>query len=423
MIMIKQFSDMVTRGMMTAEEAKILDSRYRKDNLMKNQIAIPEPKQRQDTRQWLLTVPARYSKTKKRHQITRNSREAVIAAWVDEVSSTVTRESLTVYDLITEFIEDRRCEMRQTSLDTYVGEAATYIKDTDFGDCPLSAVTVDTCRHYMQSLYRQGLSHGTITRIKSITACAMDYGIAHGYMATNCMRIVKINENLCSQAAPRACGAWSDEEISLMWQKSLELWNNGRKFRFSAGIMLLIYTGLRIGELLAATWEDVDFEERTLTVEKSAIWSRGGCSVSSPKTATSNRTIALNDMAIFWLEEIRRRNTDMGIESDLILPTQTGHIAYTHSVNLSLKTFCEHCGVRYLASHSARRTYASVLIDAHIPVSEVSHDLGHKNITVTQNSYYKRRNAQATQLQRKTDAFAAGLMGLTDSNTQQAAAI
>ena len=113
--------------------------------------------------------------------------------------------------------------------------------------------------------------------------------------------------------------------------------------------------------------------------------------ISTPKTSESVRKIELTDEAFYWLKEIKRRQIECGIETDYIVATRTGKVANQRDLNMRIKTFCKAVGLEYKPTHTCRRTYASVLYDGGVPVSEIARDLGHKKITTTLNSYYKPR--------------------------------
>lgn len=411
--MIRQFSDMVARGMMTEDIARSLSAQYRQETLMKNQIKIPEPKQRPDTRQWVLTVPARYSRTGKRHQIVRADRKAAVEAYEQEVYEVIAHDEMTVYGAMVEYLSSRRDELKITSYERYTRMTENHIKGTSFGQLKLTDVTLDSCRQYIQELYREKLCQTHIKQLKSLVASSLEYAIAHDYMTTNYMRSVKINSNLCSTERSHDTGAWTDEEMHDLWVGSIAQWQNGYHYRYSAAAMFLMYTGCRVGELLSATWDDVDLEEKTLSVTKTLVrytdyeTEKKILTTDTTKSTSSRRVLQLNDAAMFWLYEMRSRSEQLGIESPLLVPSRHGRLVKQDAIDTCIKKFCGAIGMRYLSSHALRRTYASVLLDAHVPVSEVSHDLGHKNISTTQNIYYKRRSAEAGRLDKKNAAFTA----------------
>ena len=91
--------------------------------------------------------------------------------------------------------------------------------------------------------------------------------------------------------------------------------------------------------------------------------------------------------------EIKKRNSSLlNANSNRIAVTAKGGAVSPATIDIQMKNFCSVAGVRYMPSHANRKTYATMLIDSGLPVSEVAADLGHTDITTTQNIYYKRRS-------------------------------
>lgn len=146
------------------------------------------------------------------------------------------------------------------------------------------------------------------------------------------MRTVKINQGLCSTERQHETEAWTDEELRTIEIESTRLWNDRKKYRYSAVIMILALTGCRAGELVNATWDDVDFDKRTFAITgtytsykdyESGKFITGTC---TPKTPSSRRTIELTDSALYWFKELKRRNEELGINSKHIIVSKSGKI-------------------------------------------------------------------------------------------------
>lgn len=173
----------------------------------------------------------------------------------------------------------------------------------------------------------------------------------------------------------------------------------------------LIFLGCRIGELSALTWNDVNFENRTVTFDKTIIeytdyeTHQKYRTVDAPKRPDSRRTVYMNDGAMFWLKEIKRRNKETGIDSPNVVVTKTGRIPKEDQLATSFKRMCQNAGIPYKTSHTCRRTYTTVMIDGGVPVSQVSADLGHKKVSTTLDTYYRAKKQTEEVLQMKNDVF------------------
>lgn len=151
------------------------------------------------------------------------------------------------------------------------------------------------------------------------------------------------------------------------------------------GILICLYTGIRIGELLALEWSDVDFEKGLLFVNKSSRDNKSGKGgkriVDSPKTKTSRRVIPIPKQLIPLLKKHRHKTNAIWIVSDKGRPVSTR--SYQRSFELLLKN----AGVERRGFHSLRHTFATRAIECGVDVKTLSEILGHKNATVTLNLY------------------------------------
>ena len=176
----------------------------------------------------------------------------------------------------------------------------------------------------------------------------------------------------------------------------LETFLNGAR---DAGMMkytlfrLLAFSGMRIGELIALEWSDVDFFRKTVSISKTlTLDKKGKFTVGSPKTASSNRTIMLDDETMNtlqkWRAEQSRRIVYLGKpKNDLIFPSEYGeHFSSTTVMNWN-KKIAEKQGLRKIGLHGFRHTHASLCFEAGLTMQDVKDRLGHSNISTTMDIY------------------------------------
>lgn len=151
------------------------------------------------------------------------------------------------------------------------------------------------------------------------------------------------------------------------------------------GILLTLYTGLRIGELLALEWLDIDFKKGEIYVTKSCHDSKKDgkyCRIcEEPKTETSKRIIPIPKQLLPMLKEINRKNKSRWVvgNGEKIISIRS----YQYSFALMLK----HLNIPHRGFHSLRHTFATRAIECGMDVKTLSEILGHKNPTVTLNRY------------------------------------
>ena len=141
---------------------------------------------------------------------------------------------------------------------------------------------------------------------------------------------------------------------------------------------MLYWTGIRLGELLALTSSDFDFERKTVTINKS--YQRIGKKdiITSPKTEKSNRVINMPD---FLCEEMKEYIHSLyGVtDSDRIFPISKSYLH--HEMDRGTKA----AGVKRIPIHSIRHSHISLLIDLGFSAVAIANRVGHESIDITYN--------------------------------------
>lgn len=170
----------------------------------------------------------------------------------------------------------------------------------------------------------------------------------------------------------------------------MEFWTQEEFQRFAEAIAdkpasyamfnVLFWTGMRSGELLALTLNDVNFEAKTVSITKTYARLNGKDIVNPPKTPKSNREITVPD----FLLDVIRDYADRLVDYE---PSERLFCYSKHHLNAEMERGCAASGVKKIRVHDIRHSHASLLIELGFTPLLISERLGHENIETTLQTY------------------------------------
>lgn len=158
----------------------------------------------------------------------------------------------------------------------------------------------------------------------------------------------------------------------------------------------ILQTGLRLGELTALRWEDIDFKNRIMSVSRSMNYLKSDrIELGETKSRAGRRKIPLTDEAIFILREQKKKSLIPSPESnviqmrfaDLVFSNPRGMPIRGTIYNSSLLTAARRAGIERLSMHTLRHTFATRCIEAGMKPKTLQMILGHSKISMTMDLY------------------------------------
>lgn len=169
----------------------------------------------------------------------------------------------------------------------------------------------------------------------------------------------------------------------------------GNNIKYGVVILLDIFTGARLGELVGLEWNDIDLKNGIININKSSQYlSQKGVFTKSPKTESSVRDVAIPDFIVslleeykLWYKEQKSICGDFWYESERLFVQDNGKPIHPSTISKWFVHFVESIGLPVINFHGLRHTNATLLIAQQVDIATVSAKLGHAQITTTYNFY------------------------------------
>ena len=242
----------------------------------------------------------------------------------------------------------------------------------------------------------------TTRKLKTVVSSVFSYGVNQGYLKSNpCSGALYKKDTL----QKRKIKYLNKEQC----QQLMEL--TSTYSTLNTVIQFLLFTGLRIGECLGLRWENIDFTNDTITIEKTLCFADYKWFLASPKTAQSFRTIKLGTYTKELLlkhkaeqDKLKETAGDGWVHPNIVFTSAIGNYYDRTYVNKQLKKILSSNNLPIISAHGLRHSNASLMINNGISVKAISEHLGHCNISITADIYshifeeYKARIAQCIEV-------------------------
>lgn len=173
-----------------------------------------------------------------------------------------------------------------------------------------------------------------------------------------------------------------------------------------AMIVTALYTGMRIAEVGALTIDDINWNFKTITINKSWDFQKYG--FKSTKTDSSNRIIRVNDELLEYLHAFleSQKLYEYKNPDQLVFITTRGWVPDSTATTAELKNACEYLNITRITFHGLRHTHASYLLSTGSSIEYVSKRLGHASIETTLRVYaHLLKDRKTAEDSKALDAF------------------
>lgn len=306
-----------------------------------------------------------------------------------------------------------KIEIKKISLGTYVNNwLQTYkkntIKDTSFdtlektvrnyvvprlGGIQLQQLTSDDIQKCLQALKDDGYSHSTVKKVHDCLNEVLLHATIKKDIAENPMLLV----NMLSKETfeTKEIRFFNRQECALIVEEAMREYSTGRRiYLYGDAFILILNTGLRLGELLGLKKDDWDKDAKTLRVkrniqsvrnrDKEGNVTKGRRLVTnSTKTYSGDRTLPLNKNATEALERLCAANKS----AELIICSTKGTMVPHERIERTFHYLLSNIGIEKTGPHSLRHTFASMLFAKKKDIKTISKLMGHANIQITLNTY------------------------------------
>lgn len=280
---------------------------------------------------------------------------------------------VTLKEIAEAWFDMKRHTVQGTTLGTY--KTLCTIINNRFGDCVLSAISRKDIQSWFNHL-RETYDNRTLKHLKGLLSSMLDMAVDDEYISRNPCRSVKLPKDTIKKKLPA-----THEDFQRLLEVSR--WDNNWIL-----IPLLFHTGCRIGEILALTWDDIDYDNMTINISKQ--YTRNNMTHQNEfkehtKTPAGKRKVPMTQ---FLFACLKRYEAEEGNSSCFIVHQvrYNRRLNYTGAYQL-FKRWRERANCMDITLHSARHYYTCLLMKVGVPLNEVSRVLGHSNISTTADIY------------------------------------
>lgn len=292
-------------------------------------------------------------------------------------------------DLAQMWLNSKKISLRQGTLINYQGMLKNYIAPF-FKDVYIEDIDVAILDRFKDK-YESIISEKTLRNLFIIIKGTLDYAIKLNLINYNCAACIKLKKG-------------DLKKIEVLSQKEEEELYSLAKQNYYIGIILGLKCGLRIGEVLALTWRDVDLQKKMITINKSIQrckiddFGQKCCyKIGETKSRSANRQIPIDDevadiMYKYKEISIKKLSANKKLEEQFLINNKKGNFISPNTYTNKFKKVLNDNNIRQIKFHVLRHTYGTRMANKNVSPKLLSQVMGHTSVTTTQDYYVHPNN-------------------------------
>ena len=335
-------------------------------------------------KQWVAQIVLENGKTRQRYFNTEKEADEALneMLYQQRQGKLATGPRQTVKQYMEYWLEIHRSSLKLSTYALYRRHLDNHILP-GLGHYQLQSLTVDQVQAFYSKKLQERLSARTLRTLHAILSTAL----------RDAVKWKRLSVNVCEYVTlPR---------ISKYEVKPLDQAQAKRLLEVAKGgpleclLTLALVTGMRLGEMLALRWSDINFEEKSLQVRHTVNFIEGyGFVETEPKTDSSRRTIDLPQVAVDALKQHHTGQLETRLkvgaawqEQGLVFMNEHGGYLGRAWIQKLFKKLLEQAGLPSMRMHDLRHSAATILLKMGVPAHVVQEILGHANISMTLGVY------------------------------------
>ena len=303
---------------------------------------------------------------------------------LNEVKEEIYKEELLLpneiilQDFLLDFLEKYKMNLSITTYNCYMRICKKYIIPL-LGDIKLCDIRPIHIQNYVDDLLDL-LTPQTIKVHLNILNLALKRAYRLKLIKENVVQFVEVPKNKKYKNE-----IYNAEDMKKLMEKS-------RETSLELPIILASGLGLRISEILGLTWNNIDFNDFTITIDKITVRDKGQVILKEPKTESSIRTISAPKEIILMLKQLKKDRLAAKLRGEkshreLIFYDKNLNPIAQDVLSKKFRYFLQENNLKHIRFHDLRHSHVTMLIDAKVPIKVISERVGHSNVNTTLNIY------------------------------------